>query len=50
MASQSARPRVDIDSTLFGDGKRVGLVFNEEATDEGRSARKALSMLIVRGI
>jgi hypothetical protein len=35
---------------LEGSGKRVGFVFNEDAIDEGSSARKAFNMLIVRGI
>ena len=50
MASQRARPRLFMCSMLEGSGKRVGLVFREDAIDEGSSARKAFNMLMVRGI
>ena len=50
MAFQRARPRVLMDSMFWGEGKRVGFVFRDCAIEEGRSARKAFSMLIVRGI
>lgn len=35
---------------LEASGKRVGLVLSDAAIDEGREARNAFSMLIVRGI
>ena len=50
MASQRARPRVFICEILEGSGNRVGFVFRDDAILEGSEARKALSMLIVRGI
>ena len=50
MASQRARPRVFVSVMLSGEGMRVGVVFREEEIEGGRLARKALSMLIVRGI
>jgi hypothetical protein len=50
IASQSSRPRVFVDSIFEASGLRDGLVLSEDAIDEGSSARKALSMLIVRGI
>lgn len=34
---------------LVGEGMRVGVVDSEDTMLEGREARKALSMLIVRG-
>jgi hypothetical protein len=34
---------------FWGEGMRVGVVESEDTMEEGREARKALSMLIVRG-
>lgn len=50
MASQRARPRVFVSMMFCGEGERVGVVFREDTIVGGREARKALSMLIVRGI
>jgi len=50
IAFHNARPRAFICSTLEGEGNLVGFVFKEDAIDEGSSARKAFSMLMVRGI
>jgi len=47
--SHSAIPRVFIESTLDCVGRREGAVFSDETTDEGSDARKALSILMVRG-
>jgi hypothetical protein len=34
---------------FWGEGMRVGVVEREDTMEEGREARKALSILIVRG-
>lgn len=49
MDFQSHWPRALMASMLEGEGVRVGVVVREDVISEGREARKALSMFIVRG-
>jgi hypothetical protein len=46
----SVRPRSLIDSMLDSSARRDGIVLSKAVTHEGRDARKALSIWIVRGV